>query len=424
MTHGRGAVAALALALAPGTAMARAEHATMRAVVDADSIRVVTSHGIRTVDLLGVRAPARGECFAGRARLALARLLPRGTRLVVERDPRAAAGRYVLRGSTLLNAVVLEQGIGFPSGLRGLRRAAALRRAARAGLTARHGVHGCTAPDGSGAPETASGDATGPTPVGTGEPAPEAPAPPPPPPPVPGPAEDAAVVHDALVGGQLTAFNSDQSSSSKDTTRFCDQNRAARTEERNSSETGFTLVSTVGSWTVMAAERHGDGSFAATVAFTPDDPSLATRLVHVAIAADKTVTDPTAKTSELKSGGSCAAAQPSPGFENDTAAARSGVIQALEGHRIGESSAFTDLCSGPHATWTRDGAVVLDGGWTVGWATTDATTTTGLMTLIDSVRHVSRRLLVVIKSGQPAALTDLGALANTAHDVTLEPGAC
>ena len=102
------AVSAVALfvPVAPATA------ATVVRVVDGDTVKVREDGKLRTVDLAGVNAPERGACASTEARRGLARLLPAGARVRLQRDADAPArARYVFRGDRLVNAAVLRRGL-------------------------------------------------------------------------------------------------------------------------------------------------------------------------------------------------------------------------------------------------------------------------------------------------------------------------
>ena len=102
------AVSAVALFMpaAPATA------ATVVRVVDGDTVKVRDDGKLRTVDLAGVNAPEREACASTEARRGLARLLPAGARVRLQRDAGAPAGaRYVFRGGRLVNAAVLRRGL-------------------------------------------------------------------------------------------------------------------------------------------------------------------------------------------------------------------------------------------------------------------------------------------------------------------------
>jgi endonuclease YncB( thermonuclease family) len=99
------ALAILSLLLIPASASA----ASVTRVVDGDTVKVRSGDRTRTYDLLGIDAPEPGACGAADAKKALAKLLPKGSRVRLARDP-AGAGRYVFRGRKLINAAMLSAG--------------------------------------------------------------------------------------------------------------------------------------------------------------------------------------------------------------------------------------------------------------------------------------------------------------------------
>jgi micrococcal nuclease len=92
--------------------VAPASAATVVRVVDGDTVTVRDKGKVRTFDLAGVDAPERGACAATEARRGLARLLPVGARVRLQRDADAPTrARYIFRGGRLINAVVLRRGL-------------------------------------------------------------------------------------------------------------------------------------------------------------------------------------------------------------------------------------------------------------------------------------------------------------------------
>ena len=92
--------------------VAPAAAATVVRVIDGDTVKVREDGKVRTVDLAGVNAPERGACAGPEARRGLARLLPAGARVRLQRDADAPArARYVFRGDRLVNAAVLRRGL-------------------------------------------------------------------------------------------------------------------------------------------------------------------------------------------------------------------------------------------------------------------------------------------------------------------------
>jgi micrococcal nuclease len=152
-----------------------AEGGTTRAkvvrVVDGDTVRISAGGAPRTVRLLGVSAPVRGDCFAAEATTALRRLLPPGAAVRLTTDGRRR-GVYVRRNGRLVNQAMLAGGFATGERLRGLRRRADLSAAARRAEAAGRGLWRACAP--SAAPPVPTTDAPGPAPV---TPPPAAPAP-------------------------------------------------------------------------------------------------------------------------------------------------------------------------------------------------------------------------------------------------------
>ena len=131
------AVSAVALfvPVAPATA------ATVVRVVDGDTVKVRDDGKLRTVDLAGVNAPERGACASTEARHGLARLLPAGARVRLQRDADAPAGaRYVFRGGRLVNAAVLRRGLARTGDTGELSRRAGLEAAAQDAQQQRKGI--------------------------------------------------------------------------------------------------------------------------------------------------------------------------------------------------------------------------------------------------------------------------------------------
>ena len=96
---------------------------TVVRVVDGDTLQVRTDAAVRTVHLAGVDAPERGACGSVEAGRALARLLPRGARVRLQRDAAAPGARYVYRRGRLVNAALLRDGVAKPGDTGGLREA-------------------------------------------------------------------------------------------------------------------------------------------------------------------------------------------------------------------------------------------------------------------------------------------------------------
>ena len=126
-------------------------------VVDGDTLQVRTNATVRTVHLAGVDAPDRGACGSDAARRALARLLPRGARVRLQRDAAAPSARYVYRRGQLVNAALLRDGAAKPGDTGGLRKRPALLAAARGAEQQRRGVWTACAPPPASAPDPAAG---------------------------------------------------------------------------------------------------------------------------------------------------------------------------------------------------------------------------------------------------------------------------
>jgi endonuclease YncB( thermonuclease family) len=392
-----------AVALLGAAAPALADRATVVRVVDGDSLRVTGPRGSRTVDLLGVRAPRGQACFAVEARRALARRLPSGSRVRLLADrSRGGRGRYVFRGTVFINASVLRAGAGRVARLSGLRRAATLRAASRSAKELGRGLFGACDRDAGG---TTPGGDTGP-----GRPTPGVPAPGAPAPAGDGAAETADAVRAALLGRQLLDLSSGASSSTRNTTRFCADNRADRTEEFNGTS-GFFRNELTGTWAVLGTRRQNDASLFADVLFTADDGSFDPRVITISVSQDGTVRREGANASELQAGGSCAPGQPDGTLENDTAAARSRVLQQLVGKRVeaADASLTADFCSATRSLQRERGAVVIDGPWSVEWAASAPQIMLAALALKDARSSASRRLLVVLPSAGQAQLQNLGA---------------
>jgi hypothetical protein len=112
-------------------------------VVDGDTLQVRANATVRTVHLAGVDAPNRGACGSDAARRALARRLPRGTRVQLQRD---TAAHYVYRRGRLVNAALLRDGAAKPGDTGGLRERPALLAAAREAQQQRRGIWTACAP--------------------------------------------------------------------------------------------------------------------------------------------------------------------------------------------------------------------------------------------------------------------------------------
>ena len=128
-------VVALFVPVAPATA------ATVVRVIDGDTVKVRDDGKLRTVDLAGVNAPEREACASTEARRGLARLLPAGARVRLQRDADAPAGaRYVFRGGRLVNVAVLRRGLARIGDAGELSRRAGLEAAAQDAQQQRKGI--------------------------------------------------------------------------------------------------------------------------------------------------------------------------------------------------------------------------------------------------------------------------------------------
>jgi endonuclease YncB( thermonuclease family) len=125
------------------------EHARVATVSDGDTLRLTDGRRIRLVQ---IDAPERGvECFGDRARAALLRLAPPGTRVELEGDPalddRDRFGRLLrtvrVRGRSV-NLALVAQGAAAPYFYRGARGrgAGALLEAAERARSERRGLWG------------------------------------------------------------------------------------------------------------------------------------------------------------------------------------------------------------------------------------------------------------------------------------------
>ena len=148
----RRAVISLLAALASGGCLGGAGDGggTVRVahVVDGDTIALENGQSVRLVQIDAPEVRER-ECYGAEAASALERLLPPGTEVVLERDPRLDAVdrygrllRYVRRGPLNVNVELVRRGaasVWFFEGERG-RYAAELLRAARAARAEARGL--------------------------------------------------------------------------------------------------------------------------------------------------------------------------------------------------------------------------------------------------------------------------------------------
>jgi len=147
-----GLVAPQGAAEAPPSAAAQA--ATVRRVVDGDTIDVRIDGTSRRVRFLQIDTPevyGGAECYGAQASAAMKRLLPVGTAVTLYVDPALdrtdAYGRllrYVFRGTSNLNVAMVTSGYAAPYFYRGERGryASGLERAARAAIAAHRGLWG------------------------------------------------------------------------------------------------------------------------------------------------------------------------------------------------------------------------------------------------------------------------------------------
>lgn len=121
--------------------VAPAAAATVVRVIDGDTVQVRENGKLRTVDLAGVDAPERGACASTEARRGLARLLPAGASVRLQRDADAPArARYLFRGGRLVNAAVLRRGLARAEDTGELSKRAPLEAAAQGAQQQRKGI--------------------------------------------------------------------------------------------------------------------------------------------------------------------------------------------------------------------------------------------------------------------------------------------
>jgi micrococcal nuclease len=383
---------------APATA--GAQKGKVVRVADGDSVVVRSAGHSHTYDLLGVDAPNGGECFAAQARSALKKLLPRGAKVRLARDPEGSRrGRYITRGSKLVNAALLRAGAARAAGIDSLRKAGSLRSATNAAQGAGRGLFGACG--------------------GTGPGGPTGPAPPPPPP--PGPAENADRVRSALNGRQLVEFISTPRSSSRNTTRFCEGQRTDRLESFTG-DIGHVENEFHGSWNVFGIDARPDGSLEAQLVLTYDNQSDGQKVFIVVVGADGSVTEPGVNASELQAGGACAPPQQVGQLQNDTPAAHQQVQQMLLNKRLVDGTMTTDFCSATRAI-RREGTTTVDGTMTIDSALVDQTGFAASIAIRGAT--ASRRFLVLgDPGGPPFQMRDLGTGSDSAHPVTTGAVSC
>jgi endonuclease YncB( thermonuclease family) len=236
-----------------------AEGGTTRAkvvrVMDGDTFRIAAGGASRTVRLLGVGAPARGDCFAAEATTALRRLLPSGAAVRLTTDGRRR-GVYVRRNGRLVNQAMLAGGFATGERLRGLRRRADLSAAARRAEAAGRGLWRACAP--SPAPPVPTTGAPGPAPV-TG-------------PAAPAPAAASAQLTAELAGRVLRYFESSGNCQfgcfvTELSLEFCTDGRFAFASSFATSGNGDRRRDE-GTWRVPDAALAPDGTLGGTVELT------------------------------------------------------------------------------------------------------------------------------------------------------------
>ena len=138
----------LVLVLAVPASASRAQLARIRYVIDGDTVVLANGQHVRLVQIDAPEVQER-ECYGAQARALLRRLVPPGTTVRVEADPRldhvdryGRLLRYVFRGPTNLNLELVREGaatVWFYRHARG-RYAGALLVAARGARAAHRGL--------------------------------------------------------------------------------------------------------------------------------------------------------------------------------------------------------------------------------------------------------------------------------------------
>lgn len=395
----------LATSLTAGAAHAQAP--TVRAVVDGDTLRVRTAGRIVTVDLVGVRAPAAGTCFATQSRTILRRLLPVGTRVRLLDDPVVGGrGRYVIKAGVLVNAAVIRAGAARTGSTRGLRRASALLAAQAAARDAGRGLFGrCT----TATPPQPQPPAAGDEPQS--------------PPPGSDPVTQRAQMKAALDGRVLSDFRTDSNSSTRNDTIFCADGRVQRREEFIPRGSSSILSTFAGSWAVLQTARNADGSLSAAVVVRADDPSFDNRILRLVLGSDGRVrnTDFSATDNQPAPRG-CDPLTAFPDTENDTPAARDGLAAALQGVRLDAAGRQTDFCPARRLVRREGGNVVADATLTVEWALRQGSARGGTIQVVDQRRGTSRRMFVEVDGAGAVRVQELG-LGNEDAAVATRSGA-
>ena len=133
-----------------GVALAATQPARVRAINDGDTLTLTDGRKVRLVQIDSPEL-GRGECYSSAARRALLALVPVGTHVTLEADPRldqidryGRLLRYVRRNGLNVNVELVRRGAAVPyfyDGDRG-RYASLLLQAARAAKAARRGLWG------------------------------------------------------------------------------------------------------------------------------------------------------------------------------------------------------------------------------------------------------------------------------------------
>ncbi|WP_354700623.1 hypothetical protein [Paraconexibacter sp. AEG42_29] len=420
------ATALAALALPAGAASAPLKSGKVVRVADGDTLTVRSGGRTETVDLVGVKAPARASCFADRSTRILRALLPAGTSVRLADEQRVAGrGRYVLKSGTFINAAILRAGAGRVTGTTRFARGSALRTAAAAARGAGRGIFGDC-------PQAAASPGTGGAAGGTKPAQPGAvPAGPTPAPPTPAgddrPVTDATRMKAALDGLALVTFRSDANSSERQDTLFCADGRVERTEEFSAFASGGGNVRNdfAGSWVVGHTQRQTDGSLAAEVLVRADDATLDFRRLLLVLGTDGKVRQNGRTTDSARSTRPCAAAPAGAAVQNDTATGRQRFLQAITGRRFDAGGIGSlEACSNTRGRRTEDGIVTADGALTVEWAISDGTTHAGIVRIEDSTRGSARRMQVVLPAGGTPQLQELGRGDGAARTASSAPTTC
>ncbi len=393
------------LALPAGAQAASSQRATVVSVLDGDTVRVKIGRRTGTIDLIGIKAPTGKSCFAREARTALRKLLPTRSAISVLDETRVRGrGRYVTRNGKLINTEMLRKGNARLGSLTKVRRASALRAAERSGRRGKRGLHkACAAPK---LPATTEPAATPDT--------------------QPGPVPQAVAVRTALAGGTLTELFTDNQRSERNDTRFCADGRTERREELIQNGRDQPLIVDIkGSWAVLDTQAAPDGSITAQVVVRSDDPVFDPRILNLVLGADGKVRSPRFNASEVQPDARpCAAPAAGAPVQNDTPAARDGLVAAVSGARLEAAGRQTDVCPGPRLVRRENGIVVADGTLGVEWAISDGTTRLGVMQVSDATRGTSRRVIVQIDAAGAIQIQELGRDGAAAVPATRSAASC